>query len=93
MTTQKEDFEKTINMEKIVLSILSVLVTISLTLSAYVFSTMERRIEVLEVKINDRIERIAILEQQSKENTAAHMRIETKVDTLISLSTNSDRRK
>lgn len=72
---------------KILLAVLSVLVTISLGLSTYIFSSMERRITVVEIKIDDRIERIAILEQQARENIAAHTRLETKLDTLIAIAT------
>jgi hypothetical protein len=73
--------------EKIILSILSVLITISLALSAYAFNSIEKRVTIVEVKVDDRIERIAILEQQAKENNSAHSRIEAKVDTLLSIAT------
>lgn len=73
--------------EKVILSILSVLVSISLFLSAYVFNSMEKRLSTAETQIDDRIERIAILEQQARENTAAHNRIEAKVDLLVTVAT------
>jgi hypothetical protein len=74
------------NGQKIILSILSILISISLALSAYTFNAMEKRIAIVETKIDNRIERIAILEQQSKENSSAHFRIETKVDTLLEIN-------
>lgn len=69
--------------EKVILSILSILVSISLFLSAYVFNSMEKRLSTVEIKIDERVERIAILEQQARENSQAHSRIEAKVDTLL----------
>ena len=71
--------------EKIILSILSVLISISLFLSTYVFNSMEKRLSNVEIKADERIERIAILEQQARENSQAHSRIEAKVDTLLTV--------
>ena len=75
------------NGQKLILSILSVLISISLALSAYAFNSMEKRITIVETKVDDRIERIAVLEQQARENTTAHARIEAKVDMLLSVVT------
>ena len=72
---------------KILLSILSVLITISLGLSTYIFSSMEKRLTLVEITLDNRIERIAILEQQARENNTAHARLETKLDILISVAT------
>jgi len=69
--------------ETLVLSILSFLVSLSLGLSIYIFNAVEKRLGILEAKVDDRIERLAILEQQSKENVLAHARLEVKLDTLL----------
>jgi len=72
---------------KVLLSVLSFLITLSLGMSGYIFSSMEKRLTLVEVKLTDRIERIAILEQQARENTTAHARLETKLDILIAVAT------
>ena len=66
----------------IVLLILSALLTISLGLSAYVFNNLDGRLSTVELAVASRTERIAILEQQLRDNAEAHRRIETKLDTL-----------
>jgi hypothetical protein len=77
-----------IHWQKFLLSILSVLVSISIVLSGYIFTTMERRLTIVEQIVTDRGERIAVLEQQARENNAAHARIEAKVDALLSIAMN-----
>lgn len=73
------------DLQKALLALLSILVTISLALSAHTFKSIEGRVQSVESKVDNRIERIAILEQQAKENSDAHARIESKVDRLIIL--------
>jgi uncharacterized coiled-coil protein SlyX len=73
------------NGQKLVLTILSVLISISLAMSGYIFTSMEKRLITLEVKVYDRGERIAILEQQAKENSSAHARLESKLDAILSV--------
>jgi prefoldin subunit 5 len=69
--------------EKYQALILGSLLTISIGLSAYVFKSIDTRLAVLETVVDMRGERIAVLEQQAKENTDAHRRIEAKLDIMI----------
>lgn len=75
-----------VHWQKLLFSILSILVSISLVLSGFIFTTMEKRLTAVEQIVNIRGERIAILEQQAKDNSAAHGRIEAKVDSLLSIA-------
>ena len=83
-----EEGQILIHWQKILFAILSILVSISLGLSGYIFATIEKRLFVVEQIVTIRGERIAVLEQQAKENTSAHSRIEAKVDTLLSIAVN-----
>lgn len=66
----------------VVMVVIGTLLTISIGLSAYIFKNLDGRLTVIEQSLPARGERIAILEQQARENADAHKRIESKLDEL-----------
>jgi hypothetical protein len=76
--------------ERIQSVVLAALFTISIGLSAYVFKTIETRIAVQEIRIiaveqviAARGERVAVLEQQARDNIADHAEIKLMLSEIL----------